>query len=68
MADLVDRAQALEELQREDALRRILREPPGKGSKFCRRCGDEIPEDRRKALPEADTCVDCQLIEERERR
>lgn len=34
--------------------------PAGPGEIHCQRCGEEIPEARRRALPSARTCVDCQ--------
>ena len=34
--------------------------PVGEGSGRCIECGDEIPEARRRALPSAHTCVQCQ--------
>ena len=34
--------------------------PVGEGTTHCVECGEEIPEKRRKALPGAHTCVDCQ--------
>jgi phage/conjugal plasmid C-4 type zinc finger TraR family protein len=34
--------------------------PVGEGSTFCIECGEDIPLARRKALPGARTCVQCQ--------
>lgn len=34
--------------------------PVGEGTQECVECGEPIPEARRKALPGAHTCVDCQ--------
>lgn len=34
--------------------------PAGEGASHCTSCGDEIPEARRRALPGAHTCIDCQ--------
>ena len=34
--------------------------PVGEGSSHCVECGEEIPEARRRALPGAHTCVECQ--------
>jgi phage/conjugal plasmid C-4 type zinc finger TraR family protein len=34
--------------------------PAGEGATHCIVCGDEIPEGRRRALPGARTCVQCQ--------
>jgi phage/conjugal plasmid C-4 type zinc finger TraR family protein len=70
VADEIDRAQALDEAHREQALASHhmraasrLRE----ARTHCRRCGDPIPKTRREAMPGADTCVECQASEERQR-
>ena len=34
--------------------------PAGEGTTHCVECGEEIPEPRRRALPGASTCVQCQ--------
>ena len=34
--------------------------PTGEGSEHCVECGEEIPLARRKAMPGATTCVQCQ--------
>jgi len=34
----------------------------------CEDCGEEIPEERRKAAPWAKTCIDCQGIREMRQR
>lgn len=34
--------------------------PSGAGETHCQVCGEEIPEARRKAMPGARTCIDCQ--------
>jgi phage/conjugal plasmid C-4 type zinc finger TraR family protein len=36
------------------------RMPTGEGTDHCVECGEEIPEARRRALPGARTCVQCQ--------
>jgi phage/conjugal plasmid C-4 type zinc finger TraR family protein len=36
------------------------RMPAGEGTTHCVECGEEIPEARRRALPGASTCVQCQ--------
>lgn len=69
MADLVDRAQAHEERLRQAALTKIR----GKGAKVlgreeCAECGAPIPPARRAAVPDAETCVDCQGWRERKQR
>jgi phage/conjugal plasmid C-4 type zinc finger TraR family protein len=34
--------------------------PSGEGTLSCVECGEDIPEARRRALPGARTCIDCQ--------
>jgi phage/conjugal plasmid C-4 type zinc finger TraR family protein len=36
------------------------RMPAGEGTEDCVECGEEIPQARRRALPGATTCVQCQ--------
>lgn len=36
------------------------RMPTGEGETHCLGCGDEIPEGRRRAAPEARRCITCQ--------
>lgn len=44
-----------------DAVRRArARLAAGEGEAHCERCGEPIPEARRRALPGARTCVTCQ--------
>jgi phage/conjugal plasmid C-4 type zinc finger TraR family protein len=44
-----------------DAVRRArARLAAGEGETHCERCGEPIPEARRRALPGARTCVTCQ--------
>jgi len=35
---------------------------------YCIECGDEIPEERRHAMPNCIRCVTCQELDERPRR
>jgi phage/conjugal plasmid C-4 type zinc finger TraR family protein len=60
--DFHDRASEVEDTQREEALARQARaaalEQPG--DRICSDCGTEIPLARRRALPSARRCVDCQ--------
>ncbi len=37
----------------------------GAGETHCADCGEEIPEPRRRALPGARTCIDCQSARDR---
>jgi len=39
--------------------------PTGPGEMYCQHCGDEIPEARRRAMPGARLCVDCQAAQDR---
>jgi phage/conjugal plasmid C-4 type zinc finger TraR family protein len=40
--------------------------PIGEGTDDCVECGDPIPEARRRALPGAHTCVECQSSRDRQ--
>ena len=66
--DVCDRAQDLEQRHRDRALRAVIDRPHGGGATHCRRCGRAIPAERLAVKPDAETCVVCQEIEERERR
>ena len=65
--DPVDAAQAHEEAVRADSLaaqRRAARlDAPG--NPICADCGEDIPIERRRALPSAIRCVQCQAWVER---
>ena len=67
MADDVDRAQAREQAQRDDALGSRI-QPIGPGRADCIICGDPIPQGRRDAVKGVATCVDCQCAAERRKR
>ncbi|MGB3167627.1 MAG: DksA/TraR family C4-type zinc finger protein [Alteraurantiacibacter sp.] len=34
--------------------------PRGESARYCRECGEDIPEKRREAVPGVQTCVACQ--------
>lgn len=64
----MDRAQAREEEMRGDALAEHARraQPAAAESAIeCVLCDEPIPEDRRQALPGAQTCIECQTFQER---
>ena len=42
------------------------RMPAGEGTLECVECGEDIPEARRRAMPGATTCVQCQSGRDRE--
>ena len=65
MPDEIDVAQERELLHREASLGASLLRPPQTPSPDCRVCGGEIPEDRRAAVPNCNTCIDCQIKIER---
>lgn len=65
--DIADRAQEREETALADALaaqaeRAALCVP---GNPVCADCGEGIPQERRRALPSAIRCIDCQAWAER---
>lgn len=64
MTDIIDRAQALEQRQRDAALRRRVPRPQV-GREFCLDCEERISEARRKACPNAERCIDCQTTWEK---
>jgi phage/conjugal plasmid C-4 type zinc finger TraR family protein len=39
--------------------------PSGEAARECDECGDEIPEERRRAMPGCRFCVPCQTARER---
>jgi phage/conjugal plasmid C-4 type zinc finger TraR family protein len=67
MADVIDRAQEIDERIRESReAARLAKQPRGESYTHCLECGREIPEERRLAVPGVELCVPCQ--EETERR
>lgn len=68
MPDDIDRAQELEQIQRQDALDKIYHghEAPvdweTASAKWCEAvgCGERIPDARRQAVPGCRFCADCQ--------
>ena len=70
MTDNTDRAQELEERQRDTALRRqatragLLGKTMADSATECQDCGGPIPEARRFAVPGCQRCVKCQSAQE----
>jgi len=64
MADSMDLVQqrVQEELARN--LTNATHRPAGASEFFCLTCGEEIPEQRRRALPGVSLCVTCKEISE----
>ncbi len=67
MSDLADRAIEREEELRADQLRAQQRAAAldAPGNDICADCGEPIPESRRRAMPSAIRCIDCQAWAER---
>lgn len=73
MSDIIDRANELAELQRDEALeahrrRSTTTNQAGISAGLCIRCGDVIDPRRLAALPMASRCIDCQKRHENNRR
>ncbi|GGY03835.1 TraR/DksA family transcriptional regulator [Paludibacterium paludis] len=65
MTDIFDRAQELEQRQRDAALAaQAARSHRGISLSHCKDCGEAIPEARRVAVPGCSRCFDCQTIAE----
>lgn len=69
MTDIYDQASDLEELQRQSALAEHARRHPAPATdwqhasaKWCQgaACGVRIPDQRRRAIPGVQLCIDCQ--------
>ena len=76
-AELIDLAQALEQIGRDTSLKeaerrellaieRALSKMATGSFGVCEDCGDEIPSSRLMVLPEARLCANCQSFEERQ--
>ena len=65
MTDMFDRAQSLEEAQRERAIQaQAMRSGSGPALMQCMDCGEGIPEMRRRAVAGCRRCIDCQTMAE----
>ncbi|MDH0387958.1 MULTISPECIES: TraR/DksA family transcriptional regulator [Citrobacter] len=60
MADIIDNASTLEDLQRDAALSMHRLNHSAVSATHCEECGDRLPEARRKAYPGCTMCVECQ--------
>lgn len=67
MSDIADDALAREEAELAELLEKQKRAAglEEMGNETCSDCGEPIPEERRRALPSATRCVDCQAWTER---
>jgi len=68
MADIIDTATEIEELQRNAALSAHRLNRNAVSAEHCEDCGDPIPEPRRTAVPGCQTCAECQGFIELKRR
>lgn len=67
--DEIDRIQELEEAKLAERISRIQRQLATQPRILdCVACGDEIPEERRAALPHATRCFECQSSIEKNSR
>lgn len=62
MTDVYDRAQEMEQRQREQALaaQAAASRPQGNSLEHCKDCGQAIPEKRRQAAVGCTRCIRCQ--------
>jgi phage/conjugal plasmid C-4 type zinc finger TraR family protein len=66
--DITDHATESEDTFRQQALdRQRAQLPRGESALFCKNiyCGEEIPEERRQAIPGVQHCIHCQKLKER---
>ena len=60
MADIIDNASTLEDLQRDAALCMHRLNRSAVSATHCEECGDKLLDARRKAYPGCTMCVECQ--------
>ncbi|EAT0029780.1 TraR/DksA family transcriptional regulator [Salmonella enterica] len=60
MADIIDNASTLEDLQRDAALSMHRLNHSAVSATHCEECGDKLLDARRKAYPGCKMCVECQ--------
>ncbi|HCP3273852.1 TPA: TraR/DksA family transcriptional regulator [Escherichia coli] len=65
MADIIDTAAEIEELQRNAALSSHRLNRNAVSAEHCEECGEDIPEPRRAAVPGCQTCAECQRVKEK---
>lgn len=68
MADIIDNASELEDLQRDAALSMRRINCNTVSAEHCAECAEDIPAPRRAAVPGCQTCADCQGFIELKRR
>ncbi|QLX05677.1 TraR/DksA family transcriptional regulator [Citrobacter freundii] len=60
MADIIDNASQLEDLQRDAELSMHRINHSAVSATHCEECGDQLSDARRKAYPGCTMCVECQ--------
>lgn len=65
MADIIDTAAEIEELQRNAALSAHRIDHNAVSAEHCAECGEDIPAPRRAAVPGCQTCAECQSVKEK---
>ncbi|MCP8463081.1 TraR/DksA C4-type zinc finger protein [Pseudomonas sp. ZM23] len=68
MADIADYANDLMLERLDDMLHSRRSVTLTSSAEFCEDCGDDIPSARRLAAPGCTRCIDCQALDELERR
>ncbi len=68
MSDAIDQAQDFDMMQREMAIGAVLKNHFHDGTEFCVSCGCEIEAARKKAMPNATRCIECQSKFEKSKR
>lgn len=68
MADIIDNASTLEDLQRDAALSMHRLNHNAVSATHCEECGDPLIPERRDAFPGCKKCVSCQEDEEKRNR
>ncbi|EPF1256703.1 TPA: TraR/DksA family transcriptional regulator [Klebsiella aerogenes] len=62
MADIINTAAVIEELQRNAALSAHRINHNAVSAEYCSECGENIPAPRRAAVPGCQTCAECQSV------
>ena len=68
MADIIDNASQLEDLQRDAALSMHRLNHSAVSATHCEECGEPLTPERRDAFPGCKKCVSCQEDEEKRNR
>jgi phage/conjugal plasmid C-4 type zinc finger TraR family protein len=61
----IEQAEAMVQAERDKAIADVRAKLAEPGSEDCEDCGEEIPKQRRDAMPSARRCADCESRRER---